>query len=94
MTLTVYILASQRNGTLYTGVTNNLPRRMEEHRNGRGSKFAADYGIKMLVYAEAFDDAEAAIAHEKRLKKWRRNWKLALIEKSNPDWVDLSSLVG
>ena len=94
MTLYVYILASERNGTLYTGVTNNLSRRIEEHRTGRGSKFAADYGIKKLVYAEAFDDAEAAIAHEKRLKKWRRSWKLALIEKSNPDWADLSSCVG
>ncbi|MCM2329097.1 MAG: GIY-YIG nuclease family protein [Lysobacter sp.] len=86
----VYILASRRNGTLYTGVTSNLPRRLWEHREGVVDGFTKEYGVKTLVWFEMHDNAEAAITREKRLKKWNRAWKLALIEKSNPDWKDLS----
>jgi len=85
----VYILASQRNGTLYTGVTANLPARMMQHRQKRGSKFTAKYSVALLVHAEHFERIEEAIAPEKAIKKWRRAWKVALIEKDNPDWSDL-----
>ncbi|MGO4406491.1 GIY-YIG nuclease family protein [Bosea sp. RAF48] len=84
-----YILASQKNGTLYVGVTNQLSRRVEEHRGGRGSEFARRYGVTRLVYAEHYDDPAEAIAQEKRVKHWQRNWKVALIERANPDWNDL-----
>ena len=87
----VYILASKRNGTLYTGVTNDLGRRIDQHRNGRGSEFVKRYGVVLLVWAEAHDDVIEAIAAEKPIKRWHRRWKLELIEKSNPDWEDLSS---
>ena len=86
----VYIMASGRNGTLYTGVTNNLTRRVEEHRKGQGSKFVTKHDVLNLVYAEEFGDVAEAIEHEKRVKKWRRRWKLSLIENSNPDWEDLT----
>ncbi|WP_257548660.1 GIY-YIG nuclease family protein [Sphingopyxis sp. DBS4] len=85
----VYVLASGRNGTLYTGVTGDLARRMGQHRNGEGSKFAAKYGVDRLVHAEAFSDVNEAIAREKAIKKWRRAWKLELIEHGNPQWLDL-----
>lgn len=85
----VYILSSQKNGTLYVGVTNTLSRRVAEHREGRGSAFAARHGALRLVYAEHHSNPEEAIAHEKRIKHWRRAWKIALIERSNPDWNDL-----
>jgi putative endonuclease len=85
----VYILASRRNGTLYVGVTSDLSRRVYEHREGLIPGFAATYGVKQLVWYELFATADEAIAYEKRLKRWRRSWKLALIEKSNADWVDL-----
>ncbi|MBI1180157.1 MAG: GIY-YIG nuclease family protein [Alphaproteobacteria bacterium] len=85
----VYILASQRNGTLYIGVTTDLPRRMHEHRTGVYRGFTARYGVKTLVYYEAHDGIEEAIRREKALKKWRRRWKLQLIEDMNPDWLDL-----
>jgi putative endonuclease len=85
----VYILASGRNGTLYTGVTGNLAQRMGQHRTGEGSKFAAKYGVDRLVHAEAFADINEAIAREKAVKKWRRAWKLELIERGNPQWLDL-----
>jgi putative endonuclease len=91
MTYYVYILASRRHGTLYTGVTNELGRRIFEHREGLGSKFVRDYRVFMLVYAEAYDDPRDAIAAEKRIKRWRRAWKIALIEKANPEWRDLSA---
>jgi putative endonuclease len=87
----LYVLASQKNGTLYVGVTNSLSRRISEHRDGRGSEFAARYGALRLVYAEQFDDPDAAIAQEKRIKHWRRSWKIDLIERANPDWNDLYS---
>ena len=85
----VYILASKKNGTLYTGVTNDLGRRIVEHHNGMGSKFAEKYGALRLVYAEAYDDVRDAIAAEKRIKRWKRQWKIELIERSNPEWYDL-----
>jgi putative endonuclease len=85
----VYILASRRNGTLYTGVTANLPARMVQHRQKRGSKFAAKYSVALLVHAEHFERIDEAIAREKAIKKWHRAWKVALIEKGNPAWNDL-----
>ena len=85
----VYILASQRNGTLYIGVTNDLPRRVWEHKQGQVEGFTKDYGVTILVYAERLATIEAAIAREKAMKKWRRLWKLDLIERGNPGWLDL-----
>jgi putative endonuclease len=85
----VYILASKRNGTLYTGVTANLPARMMQHREGRGSRFAGRYGVLLLMHAEHHERIDETIAREKVVKKWRRAWKLELIEKGNPDWNDL-----
>lgn len=85
----IYVLASQKNGTLYIGVTNHLSRRVGEHRDGQGSEFASRYGALRLVYAEHFDNPGEGIAHEKRIKHWRRSWKIALIERANPDWNDL-----
>lgn len=87
----VYLLASKKGGTLYVSVTNSLSRRILEHREGRGSDFARRHGALRLVYAERFNDAREAIAHEKRIKHWRRSWKIALIERANPDWNDLYS---
>ncbi len=89
----VYILASKRYGTLYVGVTNDLRRRMEEHRLGMGSKFVKEYQVTRLVHVETFDDPELAIVREKRLKKWNRDWKIRLIEEENLEWDDLSHLV-
>jgi putative endonuclease len=85
----VYILASGRNGTLYTGVTGDLAQRCWQHRNGQGGDFTGRYGVHRLVHAEAFADVNAAIAREKAIKKWRRAWKLELIERDNPQWLDL-----
>jgi putative endonuclease len=89
----VYILASQRNGTLYTGVTSNLIQRIWQHKEGLTDGFTTKYGVKNLVYFEVHGTAEAAITREKQIKKWRRAWKLDLIEKRNPDWKDLYDLV-
>jgi putative endonuclease len=77
----VYILASKKNGVLYAGVTNNLAARVVQHRNGEGSKFAKKYWALRLVYAQPLDDVNEAIAAEKRLKKWKRAWKVELIER-------------
>jgi len=85
----VYILASRKNGTLYVGVTNNVAARAHEHREGRGSVFTKKYAVKSLVYYECFDRIDEAINREKELKKWRREWKIELIESTNPDWSDL-----
>ena len=85
----VYILASQRNGTLYIGVTSDLLSRMEQHRLGVGSKFVKKYGVKRLVYFEEYPLYTDAIRRETNLKRWKRAWKLALIEKHNPQWSDL-----
>ena len=86
---TVYILASQRNGTLYVGVTSDLVKRVWQHRNNLIAGFTKTYGVHMLVYYERHDSMEQAIIREKRLKRWDREWKLRLIEKVNPDWNDL-----
>ena len=87
----VYILASARNGTLYTGVTSNLPQRVWQHREGFVEGFTKEYGVKELVWYEVCDDAIAAITREKQIKKWNRGWKLKLIESKNPEWRDLYS---
>jgi putative endonuclease len=85
----VYILASQRNGTLYVGVTNNLVRRIYEHREKLIEGFTSQYKVTRLVWFDQTESIEEAIAHEKRLKRWRREWKIELIEKTNPAWDDL-----
>ena len=85
----VYILASQRNGTLYIGVTGNLAVRMDQHRAKQGSAFTRRYGVTRLVYVEWFDDPGDAIVREKQLKGWNRAWKIKLIEASNPQWLEL-----
>ena len=85
----VYILASQPGGTLYVGVTNNLIRRVFEHREGLVRGFTKRYGIKMLVYFEQHETAIAAIQREKNIKHWSREWKVDLIVAKNPDWRDL-----
>ncbi len=85
----VYILASQRNGTLYIGVTNNLVKRVYEHKNDLVEGFTQEYKVHQLVYFEATESIESAIIREKQLKEWNRSWKLRLIEKSNPEWQDL-----
>jgi putative endonuclease len=91
----VYILASRKHGTLYIGVTSDLPKRIYEHRIGAVRGFTRRYGVKRLVYVETFDDIEAAIIREKRMKEWQRDWKIQLIERDNPDWNDLAvSLLG
>ncbi len=89
----VYILASKRNGTLYIGVTNDLARRSWEHREEIVPGFTKKYGIKMLVYYEMFGDIDSAIHRETRLKKYKREWKLNLIEQRNPDWSVLSGVL-
>jgi putative endonuclease len=86
----VYILASKRNGTLYVGVTNNLARRMLEHKGKLVSGFTRKYGVDLLVYFEAFDSILEARAREHLMKRWRRSWKIKLIEEFNPDWDDLT----
>ena len=85
----VYILASQRNGTLYIGVTRDLVRRVWEHRESVSSGFTDRYSVKSLVHFEQYDDPATAIQREKNLKKWKRSWKIDLIERGNPDWRDL-----
>jgi len=86
----IYILCSKRNGTLYVGLTNDLERRIFEHKNKLYPGFTKKYGVDKLVYCEEFDYIHDAIAREKSLKKWHRKWKLALIEEANPNWDDLS----
>jgi putative endonuclease len=85
----VYIMASRRNGTLYIGVTSDLVARVWQHKTKAVPGFTAKYGCDRLVYFEALDSAEAAILREKRMKEWRRAWKIALIEQTNPEWRDL-----
>ena len=86
----VYILASKRNGTLYIGVTNDLARRMWEHKEGHVPGFTKRYGVKTLVHVETFTDVDAAIRREKRLKKYKREWKINLIQQHNVEWRDLT----
>ena len=85
----VYILASKRNGTLYIKVTSDLIKRIWQHKNDLADGFTKKYGVHMLVYYELAGDMESAIIREKRLKKWKRAWKLNLIEEKNPSWNDL-----
>ena len=85
----IYIMASRRNGTLYIGITNDIVRRVYEHKNNFIDGFTSKYGIHNLVYYEQFDNIESAIQREKQLKKWNRKWKLELIERANPNWKDL-----
>lgn len=86
----VYILASKKNGTLYIGVTNNLVRRISEHKAGEVKSFTSKYNVDQLVYYEDFDDPMSAITREKQLKVWKRKWKIELIEHLNSNWDDLS----
>ncbi|MEK7646321.1 MAG: GIY-YIG nuclease family protein [Patescibacteria group bacterium] len=90
MSYYIYILTNKRNGTLYIGVTNNLERRIYEHIHKIIPGFTEKYDISQLVYFEETIDVNAALTREKQLKKWSRKWKLELIEKSNPQWKDLS----
>ncbi len=85
----VYMLASDKHGTLYIGVTNDLARRVYEHKTGATSGFTGKYGVKLLVWYEVHQSIEAAIQREKSLKRWYRPWKIDLIEKANPGWLDL-----
>ncbi len=89
MTYYVYFMASKRNGTLYVGVTNDLVRRVYEHREGLADGFTKKHGVKTLAYFEQHDDIARAIQREKNIKRWRRAWKIDLIEKANPSWCDL-----
>jgi putative endonuclease len=88
-TFAVYILTNGRYGTLYVGVTSNLPNRATEHREGRIEGFTKTHGLKRLVWYRMYGDALEAITFEKRLKRWRRDWKFNLIEEMNPHWADL-----
>jgi len=85
----VYILASKRNGTLYTGVTSDLLKRVYEHKSDLVDGFTKTYGVHTLVYYETVDDVDSAISREKQIKRWKRAWKVELIEGVNPDWRDL-----
>ena len=85
----VYILASKRNGTLYIGVTSDLIKRVYEHKNNLVDGFTKKYGVHQLVYYESINDVESAIRREKQLKKWKRSWKIKLIENDNAEWRDL-----
>ena len=83
------MMANRYRGTIYTGVTADIAMRVWQHRQGIGSKFVAEYGLTRLVYVEPHGRIEDAIVREKRIKKWNRNWKIELIESTNPDWGDL-----
>ena len=85
----VYLLASRRHGTLYLGVTSDLIRRVHEHKTKSGPGFTSRYDVDRLVWFEIYDDPATAIGREKELKKWRRDWKIRLIEEQNPEWRDL-----
>ena len=85
----IYIITNKRYGTLYAGVTSNLPQRAYQHRNKLVDGFSKTHGLTKLVYYESHENAESAILREKQIKNWKREWKLELIEKSNPHWHDL-----
>jgi len=89
----VYILASRKNGTLYVGITNDLARRVYDHRNHVLKGFTTTYGVYSLVHYETYTNIHDALTREKRLKKWKRQWKINLIEKENPEWADLYSKI-
>ena len=86
----VYILASKKNGVLYIGVTNDLERRINEHKNKIVKGFTSRYNVDKLMYFEQYSNINRAIQREKKLKKWNRKWKIDLIEENNPEWMDLS----
>ena len=91
----VYMLASKKHGTLYVGVTNDLVRRVHQHKNDLVEGFTKKYGVHQLVYYKGTEDPQSAILEEKRIKKWNRKWKIRLIEEQNPEWKDLyEKLVG
>ena len=95
MNCAVYLLASERNGTLYVGVTSDLVKRIYEHKHDLADGFTKKYGIKMLVWFEMTNNISVAITREKQIKKWNRLWKLRLVDQSNPEWRDLySDIVG
>jgi len=87
----VYILSSRKNGTLYTGITSNLIKRIYEHKNNLVEGFSKRYNVHNLVCYEAYDDIAEALSREKHIKKWKRQWKIELIESENPEWKDLYS---
>jgi len=87
----IYILASKKNGTLYIGVTGDLIKRVDEHKQNTVAGFTKKYNVHTLVYYEVFQDIEEAILREKQMKKWNRSWKINLIEEKNPEWKDLYS---
>ena len=89
----VYIMADCYRGTMYVGVTADLPQRINQHREGTGSDFCVRYGLDRLVWAERGETILDCIAHEKRIKRWRREWKFALVEKANPEWNDLYEML-
>ena len=89
MAFYVYILASRRNGTLYIGMTDDLSRRIYQHRTGEIPGFTRRYGVKLLVWYDVFDTRSAAFARERQMKEWQRAWKIDLIQRSNPNWSDL-----
>ena len=89
----VYLLASRKHGTLYLGVTNDLVRRVFEHKSKVLPGLTSKYGIDRLVWFECYDDPLSAIGREKQIKKWRRDWKVSLIEQDNPDWLDLYDMI-
>jgi putative endonuclease len=91
MTYYVYLLASRKGGALYIGVTNDLVRRIYEHRSKAAASFTSRYNVTKLVWFEIYDDPISAISQEKEIKKWRRAWKVALIERDNPDWKDCTA---
>ncbi|HEV2567375.1 GIY-YIG nuclease family protein [Sphingomonas sp.] len=86
----VYIMADRYRGAMYVGVTSDLATRIHQHRNDEGSDFCRRYELHRLVWAEGAPEISDCIAHEKRVKRWRREWKFALIERGNPEWLDLS----
>ncbi len=85
----VYVLASKKNGTLYVGVTDNLVKRVYEHKHDLVEGFTKRYAVHSLVYFETTTDVQSALQREKQLKRWRRQWKIAFIERENPSWMDL-----
>jgi putative endonuclease len=89
----VYIMTNRRRGVLYIGVTADLPSRIHAHKNGRGSIFCKRYNLDKLVLVEEFSTIEEAIAREKAMKAWKRDWKIELIERANPEWADYSATV-
>ena len=89
----VYIMANRYRGTIYVGVTSHLSQRVRQHRSSEGSDFCARYGLSRLVWAERGDDILGCIEHEKRLKRWQRQWKFDLIERANPEWQDLYTIL-